>query len=226
MKSLVIGGSASIGAAIVSAFHHDGHDVVATYRTAKPPNLDGAKWLHVDLANRKAGSDVAAAADGAKVAVFCPGLVLGQPLGQYSDEQIDEMVDVNFAGQVRVIRDISPVMADDSQIILIGSLAAQRGSDDPLYGATKGAIHALAKSLAKSLAPRIRVNVIAPGMVTETRMHDATPESVIEGRMKQTPTGHFISAGELAQIVLDLTKPHWRQVNGACIDINGGQYLR
>jgi len=135
-------------------------------------------------------------------------------------------VDVNFASQFRVIQRIAPGLAYGSQIIVMGSMAAQRGSADPLYGATKGAMHALAKSLAKSLAPKTRVNVLSPGMVTETAMYERARDHVLDAHLSQTPTGHFISAGDLAQIVLDMTRPHWSQLNGACIDLNGGQYVR
>jgi len=84
----------------------------------------------------------------------------------------------------------------------------------------------LAKSLSKSLAPKTRINVIAPGMVSDTRMYDATPQAVIDSHLGITPTGHFISGAQLAEIVVDITKPHWSQLNGACIDLNGAQYVR
>ena len=226
MKSFVVGGSSSIGAAIVRTLLDAGHEVGATFRTSVPPNLDGAAWVRADVRSAADLDALAVPAEGANVLLLLPGLSPGQTLARYTDDLIAEVVDVNFAGQFRAIQRIAPVMADESHVIIMGSMAGQRGSADPLYGATKGAMHALAKSLAKSLAPRTRVNVIAPGMVTDTAMHDGTPQAVLDSHLSVTPTGHFLSAAELARIVLDLTQPHWRQLNGACIDINGGQYLR
>jgi 3-oxoacyl-[acyl-carrier protein] reductase len=224
VKVFVLGGSSTIGLPIIEAYVRDGHEVVATYNSHEPTDALGAMWLQADL--RGALPDLATAAAGAGVILLLPGLVLGKPLADYDDAAITEMVDVNFTGQVRVLREVAPVMADDSQIVIMGSLAAQRGSADPLYGATKGAMHALAKALSKSLAPKTRVNVIAPGLVSDTRMYDATPLEVMDSHLSITPTGHFISAAQLAEIVVDITKPHWSQLNGATIDLNGAQYVR
>ena len=226
MKAFIVGGSSSIGGAVIRALLDAGHEVAATYRTAIPPGLGDAAWTRADMRSPEDIEALAGPAAGADVAVLLPGLSLGQQLGEYADDQIDEVVDVNFSGQFRAIRRLAPVLADPSHIIIMGSMAGQRGSADPLYGATKGAMHALAKSLAKSLAPKTRVNVVAPGMVTDTAMVDGTPQSVLDAHIAATPTGRFISADELARVVLDLTQPHWRQLNGACIDINGGQYVR
>ncbi len=226
MKAFIVGGSSSIGAAVIRALLNAGAEVAATYRTAIPPGLGDAAWTRADMRSPEDIEKLAGPAAGADVVVLLPGLSLGQQLGEYADSQIDEVVEVNFSSQFRAIRRLAPVLADPSHIIIMGSMAGQRGSADPLYGATKGAMHALAKSLAKSLAPKTRVNVVAPGMVTDTAMVDGTPQVVLDAHLAATPTGRFISADELARVVLDLTQPHWHQLNGACIDINGGQYVR
>ena len=226
VRSFVLSGSSSIGRAVVRAFVDAGHDVAATFRTHIPPGLEAAAWLRADVRSTADLDALTSAARHADVLVLLPGLSLGQQLADYTDAQTDEVIDVNFTGQFRAVQRLAPVLAPASQIVIMGSMAGQRGSGDPLYGATKGAMHALAKSLAKSLAPRTRVNVLAPGMVTGTAMVDGTPQAVLEAHLNATPTGHFVSAQDLAQIVLDLTKPHWRQLNGACIDVNGGQYVR
>lgn len=226
MRAFVLGGSASIGVAIARALLDAGHEVRATYRTAQPPGLDGAMWARADIRSSADLDEVAPLAAGSDALLLLPGVSLGQSLAEYADDQVAEVVDVNFAGQFRAIRRIAPVMAEGSHIVIMGSMAGQRGSGDPLYGATKGAMHALAKSLAKSLAPRTRVNVVAPGIVTETAMADATPQATLDAHLAAPPTGHFISAADLARITLDILQPHWRQMNGACIDVNGGQYVR
>ena len=226
MKVFVLSGSSSIGQTAIRVLLDAGHEVCATYRSGVPDGFDGATWVRADVRSTADLDALAGPAKGADVLLLLPGLSLGQTLTAYDDDQIAEVVDVNFSGQFRAIQRIAPVMADGSHIIVLGSLAGQRGSGDPLYGATKGAMHALAKSLAKSLAPRTRVNVVAPGMVTETVMHDGTSQAVLDMHRKTTPTGHFISAAELAHVLLDLIQPHWAQLNGACIDLNGGMYVR
>lgn len=226
MKVFALGGSSSIGQAAIRVLLDAGHEVCATYNSRVPDGLDRATWVHADVRSTADLDTLAGPAEGADVLLLLPGLSLGRTLATYDDEQIADVVDVNFSGQFRAIQRIAPVLSDDSHIIILGSQAGQRGSSDPLYGATKGAMHALAKSLAKSLTPRTRVNVVAPGMVTETAMHDGTSEAVLDMHRRTTPTGHFISAADLAHVLLDLMQPHWSQLNGACVDLNGGMYIR
>ncbi len=226
MKIFALGGSSSIGRAAIRVLLDAGHEVCATYNSRVPDDLDRATWVRADVRSTADLDALVRPAEGADVLLLLPGLSPGQTLAAYDDDQIADVVDVNFSGQFRAIQRIAPVMADGSHIIILGSQAGQRGSSDPLYGATKGAMHALAKSLAKSLTPRTRVNVVAPGMVTGTAMHDETSEAVLDIHRKTTPTGHFISATDLAHVLLDIMQPHWCQLNGACIDINGGMYIR
>ncbi len=188
MRAFVLSGSSSIGRAVARALLDAGHEVRATYRTAQPPGLDGVAWARADVRSSADLDEVAPLAAGSDALLLLPGVSLGQSLAEYADDQVAEVVDVNFAGQFRAIRRIAPVMAEGSHIVIMGSLAGQRGSGDPLYGATKGAMHALAKSLAKSLAPRTRVNVVAPGIVTETAMADATPQATLDAHLAATPT--------------------------------------
>ena len=226
MKVFALGGSSSIGQAAIRILLDAGHEVCATYRSGVPDGLERATWVRADVRSTADLDALAGPAEGSDVLLLLPGLSLGLKLETYDDERIADVVDVNFSGQFRAIQRIAPVLSDDSHIVILGSQAGQRGSSDPLYGATKGAMHSLAKSLAKSLTPRTRVNVVAPGMVTETAMHDGTSEEVLEMHRRTTPTGHFISAADLARVLLDLMQPHWSQLNGACIDLNGGMYIR
>ncbi len=226
MRVLVVGGSSSIGNTIVDAFVGEGVDVSATFNANRPAESRGAAWTRLDLSNPASIDALGASCGDVDVAVLMPSLSLGQTLAQYTDEQITAVGMVNFTGQVRLIQRIAPALNEGSQIIVMASLAGQRGSADPMYGATKGAMLALVKSLAKSMAPRTRVNAVAPGMVTETGMYDRTAESVIQGHLALNPLGSFISAADLAKVVVDLTRPHWQHLNGACIDMNGGQYVR
>ncbi|MBL75776.1 MAG: hypothetical protein CL763_02485 [Chloroflexi bacterium] len=226
MKVLIVGGSSGIGIATVKTFLNAKHDVIATYRTGIPNNELGAYWINADMLRIADIDSIEANISAVDLLILLPGVSFGKSISEYSDDEMDEVLTVNFISQFRIIQRIKHCFSDDSQIIFLGSIAGQRGSADPIYGASKGAVHALAKSLAKSMAPRTRVNVIAPGMVTNTGMYDATNSNVINGHLETTPTRHFISADEIANIILDITQPHWGQLNGACIDLNGGQYLR
>jgi 3-oxoacyl-[acyl-carrier protein] reductase len=94
------------------------------------------------------------------------------------------------------------------------------------YAAAKGALQVLTRTLARELAPQVRVNAIMPGVI-ETRHHEvfSTPQRMQDYRA-QTPLGRNGSADEVAEAILFLAADASSFVTGALIDINGGRFLR
>ena len=94
------------------------------------------------------------------------------------------------------------------------------------YAAAKGALQVLTRTLARELAPEVRVNAIMPGVV-ETRHHEifSTPERMEDYR-KQTPLGRNATPDEVASAVLYLASDAASFLTGALIDISGGRFLR
>jgi 3-oxoacyl-[acyl-carrier protein] reductase len=94
------------------------------------------------------------------------------------------------------------------------------------YAAAKGALQVMTRTLARELAPAVRVNGIMPGVI-ETRHHEtfSTPERMEEYR-RQTPLGRNGRAEEVAAAVLFLAGDGASFINGALLDINGGRFLR
>lgn len=94
------------------------------------------------------------------------------------------------------------------------------------YAAAKGALQVLTRTLARELAPQVRVNAIMPGVI-ETRHHEvySTPERMAEYR-RETPLGRNGTAEEVAQAVLFLASDAASFMTGALLDINGGRFLR
>jgi len=94
------------------------------------------------------------------------------------------------------------------------------------YAAAKGALQVLTRTLARELAPQVRVNAIMPGVI-ETRHHEvfSTPERMEEYR-RQTPLGRNGRAEEVAEAVLFLAGDGSSFLTGALLDVNGGRFLR
>jgi 3-oxoacyl-[acyl-carrier protein] reductase len=94
------------------------------------------------------------------------------------------------------------------------------------YAAAKGALQVLTRTLARELAPEVRVNAVMPGVI-ETRHHEvfSTPERMEEYR-RQTPLGRNGTADEVAGAVLFLAGDAARFLTGALLDVNGGRFLR
>ena len=94
------------------------------------------------------------------------------------------------------------------------------------YAAAKGALQVMTRTLARELAPQVRVNAIMPGVI-QTRHHEtfSTPQRMDEYR-KQTPLDRIGAAEEVAQAVLFLAGDAASFITGALLDINGGRFLR
>lgn len=114
---------------------------------------------------------------------------------------------------------------EKAHIINITSVAARNGSPTAVtYASAKGAVDTYTRGLAKGLAPHIRANSIAPGVI-DTPFHDkSTSKEQFEKFMKATPVGHPGSAEEIARTVRYIIETPF--LTGESIDINGGMNMR
>jgi NAD(P)-dependent dehydrogenase (short-subunit alcohol dehydrogenase family) len=116
------------------------------------------------------------------------------------DEQIEHTFRVNILAMYRITRAALRHLAPHSAIVNTGSITGLEGSPELLdYAATKGAVHAFTKSLARNLIDRhIRVNCVAPGPVwTPLNPSDSPAEEVAEFG-KDTPMGRPAQPEEIA----------------------------
>lgn len=108
------------------------------------------------------------------------------------------------------------------------SLSVQTGGANGAgpYAVAKGGLQVLTRTLARELAPEVRVNAIMPGVI-ETRHHEVftSPERMEQYR-RETPLGRNGTAEEVASVVRFLVSDEARFVTGALMDINGGRFLR
>lgn len=228
---LVVGASASIGESVVDAFLRRQARVLATYRTHPVTAATCSQLVtcHLDICNEQ---EVAAFCQGAlsgfgptDVVVVLVGVLPGRNLRNYEPGQMKQVMDVNFTSVAGLLRSIEPHLRDPCHIILMASIAAECGSYDPIYAASKGALISFAKSLAIWQAPKIRVNVVAPGLIEGSGMAAAMTEERRAYHRDQTPLKALLSKQDLGEIVADLTEDHWRHLNGAVIRVNGGTHV-
>ncbi len=108
------------------------------------------------------------------------------------------------------------------------SLSVQTGGANGAgaYAVAKGGLQVLTRTLARELAPDVRVNAIMPGVI-ETRHHEvfSSPERMEQYR-RETPLGRNGTAEEVAEAVRFLVSDAARFITGAVLDINGGRFLR
>ena len=157
--------------------------------------------------------------------VMLPGILLGKNLSSYSADEIESVMNINFNKQALLLKYINPYFAEKSQVIMMSSISAERGSFDPIYAASKGAMISFIKSLSTWLAPKTRFNAIAPGLIENSTMFLDMAEERREFHKNATPTKSLVNSVEIAKVIYDLSKPHWSSLNGVVLRLNGGSYV-
>jgi 3-oxoacyl-[acyl-carrier protein] reductase len=227
---VIVGASSSIGSAIVSKFRTPSNNVIATYCSKqKKQHERNIYHLKLDLEKNRSIDhfiqEVHSIASHIDTAIFLAGILPGKNLREYILPDMEKVMAVNFTGHAKVIKGLLPLLDSDSQIIMISSISAQRGSYDPIYAASKGAILSFVKSLATGLGG-VRVNAIAPGLIEGSTMYNEMSADRREWHRQQTVHKTLLHISDLADVIYDLSKKHWAHLNGACIDLNGGQFVR
>ena len=225
MNTLIVGATSSIGRSTTQAFVTAGHRVLATSRQATTrPEKPRVTWSDLDLTDiRSIESFTSSAVPGfgpLDVVVVLAGLLPGQQLAEYQDEELDLVMTVNFSGPARLTRSLLPHLSDNAHIILTSSVSGLRGSYDPIYAASKAALIGFTKSLATWLGPNVRANAIAPALVEYSTMYDAMSPERRAKHIQDSPTGRLTTLEEVADLVLQLAGPAWSGTTGEVISID------
>lgn len=151
-------------------------------------------------------------------------------LGDTSPADIAQMLSTNLTGPLTMIRAAAAELAAQHGVIVnvgsIGGVLALPGR--AAYGASKAALHHLTRSLARELAPAIRVNAVAPGAI-DTEMYDdlgMTAAQVRELRAEMvatTPLGRMGSPEDVVPWIEMLLGPAGQWVTGSVIVVDGGR---
>jgi 3-oxoacyl-[acyl-carrier protein] reductase len=239
--ALVTGASKGIGAGIAKQLAAEGAAVVVNYASSKS---DADKV--VDEIAKRGGKAVAVRGNVAKKAeveglfaeaekafgkidilVNNAGVYEFVPLEQVSEQQFHRMFDVNVLGMLLATQEaLKHFNSGGGSIINIGSLASSLTPPTAVvYNATKGAVDAITRTLAKELAPRkIRVNSINPGMVVT---EGAIAGGFIDGDMRkmfeaQTPLGRVGETEDIAPAAVFFASDDSKWITGETLLIAGG----
>lgn len=150
---------------------------------------------------------------------------------EVTEERIHEIVSLNFTSAVLTSQAVAASMIERRRgaIVNVVSIAGHNGGGPGagLYAASKAALTAFTKSLAKELAPSgIRVNAVSPGVI-DTPFHEvfSTPE-MIQNFVKMIPLGRVGTAHECATVIAFLASDAASYVVGETVEVNGGQLMR
>lgn len=222
---VIIGASSSIGKEIIDCFSDtEKYSVVVTYNNnaITKSNFDYIKKVKLDILSREERGQFTKTIFDIDIIIILSGLLIGHSLDAYDEDDIDKTMNVNAISHFKLIKSLLPKLRDDARIIIMSSIAGEKGSFDPIYAAAKGSLIPFAKSLATWLGNKIKVNVIAPGLIEDSSMFHEMSDKRRKYHRERSPTGLLTTKTDLAKIIFDLVQPHWRNVNGEVISVNGG----
>ena len=232
--AIVTGGLGGIGRAIATRLARSGYVVLAadlpTLAEMAATDADvGVQPFPVDVRCSDSVRALVKEADrigNLRAVINCAGVLRSAPIGEFSDDDLDLLWQVNVAGAARVCREALPSLTAPGSIVNISSIAGASGRypGASLYGATKAGLNAFTKSLACELgASGIRVNAVVPGFI-RVPMSDAMRASSggEDNAADQVPLERLGEPEEVADVVEFLLSPRATYVHGAVIAVDGG----
>ena len=235
--ALVTGAARRIGAAIARELHAAGMNVLIHYRSsgaeartlaaelnrARP---DTADCLRANLLNVAAVEKLAQQAHarwGALDALVNNASSYEKtPLDRLSEEAFDNLLGSNLKAPLFLVRACAPLMKDGAIVNIIDAKPARAGFS--AYGAAKAGLVALTQILAQELAPRIRVNAVAPGHILwaeTTSLSEAQQQS----ELARVPLKRMGTPQDIARTVRFLLSADASYLTGAVIPVDGGLRL-
>ena len=224
---LVTGGNRGIGLSVAKKFAELGDTVVVTSRSGDP--IDG---LHVVKCDVSDTASVDAAFDyieehfgPVEVAVANAGITRDGLIMRMSDDDINDVLNTNLVGAIRIARRASRAMmkARKGRLVFVASVVGLMGSAGQVnYAASKAGLVGAARSLARELGSRgITCNVIAPGFV-DTDMTAELSDARRTEIVSSVPLGRYASPQEIADVVAFMASEDAAYITGAVIPVDGG----
>ena len=232
MKTIVItGGSRGIGAAAVELFAARGDRVYFLYEknheAAKAVAAKtGATPICCDVAEGKAVKEAFAQIPDVDVLICNAGTMWFGLLSMMEEAQWDRLFDVNVKGIYHCVNAAMPFFLKKHSgcVITVSSMWGQVGAScEAAYSATKGAVIALTKALAKELGPSgVTVNCVAPGVILTDMCANVDPEVLAE-MAEEAPVGRNGKPEDVAKAMEYLADATF--VTGQILPVNGGYII-
>jgi len=241
-SAIVTGGSIGIGANIALKLAECGANVAINYRKHKDEaeeivnkiNAMGVKGILIqaDISNfpdaEKMITTTVKEFGGIDILVNNAGINWDGVIWKMTEEQWDNVMNINLKGYFNYIRSVSPIFREQKsgKIVNITSINGMRGKfGQSNYAASKAGIIGLTKTVARELGKYgINVNAIAPGLI-ETDMMKNADETVRVAAIADIVLNRIGQPEEVANVTAFLCSELSRHITGEVIKVDGGQYI-
>jgi NAD(P)-dependent dehydrogenase (short-subunit alcohol dehydrogenase family) len=230
-NALVVGAGSGIGAAVAGGFAAFGATVVCAdsrLDAAEAVAAEvGGQAVHLDLLDPSAAESALGALGAPDVLVTTPAINVRKRISDYTDADLDRVVDLNVKGVFRLCRTFGAAMAQAGRGSMIGFSSIRSTTTEPgqgAYAATKAATVMLFKTLAAELGPAgVRANVIAPGVV-ETPLTQPIRDDPAwyQAYADKSILRRWATAAELAGAAIFLASDASSYVTGTTLFVDGG----
>jgi 3-oxoacyl-[acyl-carrier protein] reductase len=243
VRGVVTGGSSGIGAAIAEGIAAAGATVLLTYRRSEAAAVavaDGitahggrALVARADLGTRGGCESLVAQASerlsGVDLWVNNAGadVLTGDAAGWDWERKLDLLLAVDLKGTIACSYAVGAAMREQPAggTILNMSwdhvVSGMPGANPELFSAVKGGVLAYSKSLARALAPSVRVNVLCPGWI-ETAFGEQADEGFRRSVAESTPLRRWGTPADVAAAAVYLASPAAAFITGQAFNVNGG----
>ena len=232
MKNVVItGGSRGIGAAAVELFAARGDRVWFLYEkehaaAAAVAERTGATAICCDVADTAAVKAAFGKLPGVDILICNAGIVRSGLMSMLAEADWDRIFAVNVKGIYNCVNAAMPhfLREHSGSVITVSSMWGRVGAScEAAYSATKGAVIALSKALAKELGPSgIRVNCVAPGVICTDMCADIDPQ-ILREMAEDSPVGRNGEPMDVAKAMLYLAEADF--VTGHVLNVDGGYVI-
>jgi NAD(P)-dependent dehydrogenase (short-subunit alcohol dehydrogenase family) len=223
---LVVGGSSGIGFELVKELVNRGDEICVGSRTNdKLAGLRGVRHLRLDV--KQPPEHLDGLPEVLHGVAYCPGTIRLKPFSRLTPQDLMEDLQVNFLGAVSLIQACMTNLKNSTtgaSILLFSTVAV--GTGMPFHASiagAKGAVEGLTRSLAAELAPRIRVNAIAPSL-TDTPLATGllSSEEKRQAAAERHPLKRIGSPQDIARLAAFLLSDSASWLTGQVLHVDGG----
>ena len=241
--TVITGASSGIGRAIALAYAREGARVVVNYNrsidraeevVSEIQGFSGqAVAIQADIAEPDAVSALlnAVSNEFGRIDVWVNNagadILTGSGAGLTDGQKLAQLIDIDLKGTIQCCWAVADVMQQQGSGVIINmswdqAVHGYQGTNPQMFSAVKAGIQAFSKSLAKTVAPAVRVNVLAPGWIATSFATDVMEEDYYSERTAEIPLKRFGVPADVAGAAVFLASEDSAYITGTVLNIGGG----